>query len=90
MTPSLQRRIGALEAAHGAGVEFIIIERRIIEPGKPAGEVAFADVRGQCFVREPEEPEAVFLARVHAWAQAGASPGQRCARVVLSETDMRL
>lgn len=89
MMASLQRRLGALEAAHGR-IEFIIIERRIIEPGKPAGEVAFADVRGQCFVCEPEEPEAVFLARVHAWVEASASPGQRCACVVVSETDLAL
>ena len=90
MTALLQRRLGALEATHGAGVEFIIIERRVIEPGRPAGEVAFADVRGQCFVCEPEEPAAVFLARVHAWVEASTSPGQRCACVVVSETDLAL
>ena len=90
MTPSLQRRLGALEAAHGAGVEFIVIERRIIEPGRPAGEPAFADVGGQRFAREPAEPEGVFLARVHALAEGSASPGQRCARIVVSETDLAL
>ena len=89
MTASLQRRLGALEAAHGR-IEFIVIERRIIEPGKPAGEVAFADVRGQRFARQLEEPEEGFVARVHAWAEASASPGQRCARIVVTETDLML
>ena len=90
MTPSIQRRLGALEAARGAGVEFIVIERRIIDPGTPAGEAAFADVRGQRFVREPEESEAEFLARVHSRAEASASPGQRCACIVVSEADLAL
>ena len=90
MTPSLQRRLGALEATHGAGVEFIIIERRVIEPGRPAGEVAFADVGGQCFTRGPEEPEESFVARVHALAKASAGTGRRCARIVVSETDLAL
>ena len=89
MTASIQRRLGALEATHGR-IEFIVIERRIIEPGKPAGEVAFADVRGQRFVRELAESEDGFLARVHAWVEASASPGKRCACVVVSETDLRL
>ena len=89
MTASIQRRLGALEATHGR-IEFIVIERRIIEPGKPAGEVAFADVRGQRFSRELAESEATFLARVHASAERSASPGRRCARIVLTETDLML
>ena len=89
MTLSIQRRLGALEAAHGH-IEFIVIERRIIEPGKPAGEAAFADVGGQRFTREPEEAEAAFLARVHASAERSASPGRRCARIVVTETDLML
>ncbi len=90
MTPSIQRRLEALEGTHGAGVGFIILERRIIEAGTPAREAAFADVGGQRFTRGPEELEATFIARVHAWAEASASPGQRCATVVLTETDMAL
>ena len=89
MTSSVQRRIGALEAAHGR-IDFVVIERHIVDPGQPSGEVAFADLRGQRITREPQEPEATFLARVHALAEASASPGQRCATVVLSETDMAL
>ena len=89
MTGSIQRRIGALEAAHGR-IEFIIIERRIVDPGQPSGDVAVADLRGERITRELEESEAEFLARVHSWAEASAGPGQRCARVVVSETDLAL
>ena len=90
MTASLQRRLGALEAAHGVGVEFIIIECRFAHPGMPTGEIAFADVRGQRFARELGESEDGFLARVRAWAEASASAGQRCASVVVSEHDLTL
>lgn len=90
MTAALQRRLGALEAVHGGGVEFIVIECRFAHPGKPAREAAFADVRGQRFTREPEELEVAFLARVHAWAEASANPGQRCASVMVNETDLAL
>ena len=90
MIGSIQRRIGALEAAHAVGVEFLVIERFIVPPGKPDGEAAFASVRGQRFVRETAESEAEFLARVHSWAEASAGPGQRCARVVVSEIDLAL
>ena len=89
MMGSIQRRLGALEAAHGR-IDFVVIERRIIEPGKPAGEVAFADLRGRRITRELAEPEGAFFARVHAWVEASASAGQRCATVVLTETDLRL
>lgn len=89
MIGSIQRRLEALEGAHGR-IEFIVIERRIIEPRKPAGEVAFADLRGQRITRELEESEAEFLARVHALAEASASAGRRCATVVLTETDLGL
>ena len=90
MTASLQRRLEALEGTHGAGAEFIIIARHIVDPGQPSGEIAFADLRGQRIARELEESEAEFLARVHSWAEASAGPGQRCARVVVSETDLAL
>lgn len=89
MIGSIQRRIGALEAAHGR-IDFVVVERRIVDPGQPSREVAVADLRGQRITREPEESEAAFLARVHALAAASASPGQRCARVVLTETDLML
>ena len=89
MMGSIQRRLGALEAAHGR-IDFVVIERHIIEPGRRSGEVAFADLRGQRIARELEESEAEFLARVHSWAEASAGPGQRCARVVVSETDLAL
>ena len=39
---------------------------------------------------ELAESEDGFLARVHAWAEAGASPGQRCACIVVSEHDLKL
>ena len=90
MTGSIQRRLVALEAAHAVGVEFLFIERRIVFHGQPSGEAAFASVRGQRFVRELEESEDAFLARVRAWAQASATPGQRCACIIVSETDLAL
>ena len=87
MTGSIQLRLRTLETVHGGAIAFIVIGRR---PGEPSGEAAFADVRGRRFTPELGEPEEVFLARVHELAAASASPGQRCATVVLTETDLRL
>lgn len=90
MTASLQRRLEALEGTHGAGVQFTVIERFIVNPGRLSGEAAFASVRGQRFTRELAESEAAFLARVRAWAEVSAGPGQLCASVVVSEVDLAL
>jgi hypothetical protein len=90
MTPSIQRRVEALEAAGAAATDFILILRRIITPGVPAGEATQAKMLGLHFVREPSESEADFIERLRAYALAHRRPGQHGVQVLMDETDLDL
>jgi hypothetical protein len=90
MSANVSKRIEALERAGTAGIDFILILRRIVKPGVQSGEATHATVLGQHFEREPAEPEVDFIERVRAFGLAHRRPGQRCVQVLMDETDLDL
>ena len=90
MSREIDRRLEALEAAHSAATDFILILRRIITPGVPPGEATHGKLLGQHFEREPADSEADFIERLRAYAVAHRRPGQLGAQVLMDETDLDL
>ena len=90
MTATIHRRIEALEAAGAAGIDFILILRRIITPGVPPGEATHAQALGRSFTREQAETEAAFIERIRAYALAYRGPGQHGVQVTLDDCDLDL
>ena len=90
MTTTMQRRVEALESAGAAGIDFILILRKIITPDVPPGEATHAQALGQTFTREQGETEAQFIDRIRAYALAHRRPGQHGVQVLMDETDLDL
>ena len=90
MSRPIARRLEALEAAGTAKINFILILRRIVTPGIPVGEAVAAEMMGERFERALTETEDDFMARLHHHAEANRGPGQRCAQVIMYESDLDL
>ena len=84
---ALERRIEALEAQTQPTAEWILIQRRIVRPGVPAGEAATATALGQRFNREASETESEFLERVRAYVAANRNTSA-CAAVMIVADEM--
>lgn len=90
MTPSIHKRIETLEAADGAGVDFILIVGLRVTPDGTAGEANQVKLLGQQFHREPAESEAAFMERLRAFARANRQPGQLGVQLLIDETYLNL
>ena len=83
MSPTLDRRLAALEAVSRTADYFIMILIRFMDPGVQAAEATFATAMGLRFTREPAETEDDFIDRVHDYVEANRPAGQRVVRAFL-------
>ena len=90
MSRQIARRLEALEAAGSDAINFILILRRIVTSGSPAGEAFKAEMMGEHFERLRTETEDDFIARLRHQAEANRRPGRRCAQVIMYESDLDL
>ena len=83
MSPTLDRRLAALEAVSRTANYFLLIVIRFIDPGVQAAEATFATALGQRFTRGPSETEDDFISRVHDYVEANCPAGQSAVQVLI-------
>jgi hypothetical protein len=86
----LKSRVEALESAGAGVIDFILILRRMVTPGIPAGEATRARMLGQHFDRDAAESEDDFFHRLRAYGIAHRRLGQYGVQVLMYETDLDL